>query len=306
MKSFNTISYSFYLVSSLRIHNSDTSEDNNGSSLVSCSVSIIRSTFKLAESPSSLSSNTFGYAPQSSYVLPARPSSVPTGTENLPRLDLFLSTRTVSSTLSNNKLPNDTLDGQVFTRSLTMQRPLTRADHNGTIQCQVESNNNMDVFVVKTVPVNIQCNYSIIRFRLFFSFVLYLVGPNLETGASPVVNLESEALKMIPMDCQIEGNPAPSYVWYELLNNNMSSGGMMPYYGSQNPYGQQYPLIPQSNIPRAGLSVFGQQRQIQRLYQNPGQYAMLCEAQSRGKMVKQEFMITVKRKFSSPGIVSFE
>lgn len=270
--------------------------------MVSCSVSIICSTFKLAEPSLSLSSNNFGLVPQSSFALPARPSSIPTGTENLPRLDLFLSTRTVSSALPNNKLSNDTLDGQVFTRSLTMQRPLTRADHNGTIQCQVESNNNIDVFVVKTTPVNIRCNSSIITVsfpRRHLSFVLYLDGPNLETGASPVVNLESEALTMISMDCQIEGNPSPSYIWYELLSNNVSSGGgVMPYYGGQNPYGQQYPLMPQSNIPTAGLSVFGQTRQIKRLYQNPGQYAMLCQAQSSGKTVKQDFMITVKGKFS--------
>lgn len=149
------------LVSSLRIHNSDTSEDNNGSSPVSCSVSIIRSTFKLAESPSPLSNN-FGIVPPSSFNLPVRASSIPTGTENLPRLDLFLSTRIQPSTLPNNKITNDTLDGQVFTRSIIMQRPLTRADHNGTIQCQVESNNNMDVYVIKSTPVDIQCNHSII------------------------------------------------------------------------------------------------------------------------------------------------
>ena len=160
------------LVSSLRIHNSDTSEDNNGSSPVSCSVSIIRSTFKLAESPSP-SPNNFGIAPPSSFNLPARASSIPTGTENLPRLDLFLSTRIQSSTLPNNKIINDTLDGQVFTRSITMQRPLTRADHNGTVQCQVESNNNMDVYVIKTTPVDIQCNHSMITIfpkQCFFLF----------------------------------------------------------------------------------------------------------------------------------------
>ena len=101
------------LVSSLRIDNSHTSEDNNGSSLVSCSVSIIRSTFKLSES-----------------------TSKSTGTENLPRLDLFFSTRT-SSVLLNKKIYNETLAEQNFTRTITLQRPLTRADHNGTIQCMI-------------------------------------------------------------------------------------------------------------------------------------------------------------------------
>jgi hypothetical protein len=120
---------------------------------------------------------------------------------------------------------------------------------------------------------------------------LNIDGPNLETGALPIVNLESEALKMIAMECQIEANPTPSYVWYEMLNN--MSTGMMPYYGQQNPYGQQYPLQPPSHIPTSGLSVFGTTRQIQRLYQYPGQYAMQCQAQSRGKTIKQEFVITV-------------
>lgn len=97
------------------------------------------------------------------------------------------------------------------------------------------------------------------------------------------------------MDCQIEGNPSPSYVWYELLNSNMSTG-MMPYYGQQNPYGQ-YPLQP--GIPTAGLSVFGTTRQIQKIFQNPGQHVMQCQAQSRGKTIKQEFFINVQREFPS-------
>jgi hypothetical protein len=152
----------FCLVSSLQIHNAHASEDNNGSSLVSCSVSIIRSTFKLTEPPSS--SNNLAIAPPSSLPLSPRVSTALAGTENLPRLDLFLSTRTQSSTLPNNKIYNDTLNEQVFTRTITSQRPLTRADHNGTIQCQVESNNNIDVFVIKKVPINIECNSSIITF----------------------------------------------------------------------------------------------------------------------------------------------
>jgi hypothetical protein len=61
--------------------------------------------------------------------------------------------------LPNNKIYNDTLDGQILTRRIISQRPLTRADHNGTIQCQVESNNNIDVFLGKTVPIDIECKY---------------------------------------------------------------------------------------------------------------------------------------------------
>jgi hypothetical protein len=116
----------------------------------------------LTEPPSS--SNNLAIAPPSSLPLPPRVSTALAGTENLPRLDLFLSTRTQSSTLPNNKIYNDTLNEQVFTRTITSQRPLTRADHNGTIQCQVESNNNIDVFVIKKVPINIECNSSIIIF----------------------------------------------------------------------------------------------------------------------------------------------
>ncbi len=131
------IIFYFCLVSSFEIHNSHVSEDNNGSSLVSCSVSIIRSTFKLVE-PS------------------LQPKSI--GTENLPRLNLFLSSRTSSSVLSDKTISNDTLNEQNFTRTITIQRPLTRADHNGTIQCQVESNNNIDIYLTKTVPIDIECN----------------------------------------------------------------------------------------------------------------------------------------------------
>ncbi|CAF2879574.1 unnamed protein product [Rotaria sp. Silwood2] len=267
-------------VSSLQIHNFHTSEDNNGSSLVSCSVSIIRSTFKLTEPPSSLlsSSNNLAILPPSSLPSSSRTSSSSAlvGTENLPRLHLFLSTRTQSSTLLNNKIYNDTLNEQIFKRTISIQRPLTRADHNETIQCQVESNNNIDVFLIKTIPINVE------------------YGPNLEAGALPTINLEIESLKMIELECQIEANPIPSYVWYDMSNNNNNiSTGIMPYYGHQNPYGQQYPLQPPSNMPIAGLSVFSTTRQVQRIYQNPGQYIMQCQAQSRGKTVKQEFFITV-------------
>lgn len=115
----------------------------------------------------------------------------------------------------------------------------------------------------------------------------------MEAGALPAVNLQSEALNTINLDCQIDGNPSPSYVWYEMVTSNFTE--MMPYYGQQNPYGQ-YPLRPQGSVPTAGLSVFGTTRQIQRLYQNPGQHAMQCQAQARGKTLKQEFIINVLRK----------
>jgi hypothetical protein len=83
----------------------------------------------------------------------------------MPRLDLFISTRTPTLTLPNTKIYNDSLNEQILTRTIISQRPLTRADHNGTIQCQVESSNNMDVFVVKTVPIDIECK---IKIMLFF------------------------------------------------------------------------------------------------------------------------------------------
>ena len=235
------------LVSSLEIHNSHVSEDNNGSSLVSCSVSIIRSVFKLTEPNSQIRS---------------------TGTENLPRLDLALSTRTSSSILSDKKMYNDTLNEQNFTRIITLQRPLTRADHNGTIQCQVESNNNIDIYLIKSVPLNIECMLKMI-FISRRKCCSVVDGPNLETGASPTVNLKSEVLKMIAMECQIEANPSASYVWYDVLNNTT-----------------------------VGQSVFGTTRQIQRIYQYSGQYSMQCQAQSRGKTIKQEFVISVLRKKS--------
>lgn len=212
-------------VSSFTIHNSHVSEDNNGSSLISCSVSIIRSTFKLGES--NFQAKTLGV-------------------ENLPRLDLFLSTRTTSSILSDKKLYNDTLNEQNVTRTITLQRPVTRADHNGSIQCQILSNNNINIYLQKTVPVNVE------------------YGPNLEAGALEKNNLESEVLKMLAMECQIEANPIPSYVWYEMIDNQTNT-----------------------------LSVFGTTRQIQRIYQNSGPHAMQCQAQSRGKTVRQEFFINV-------------
>ncbi|CAF3809732.1 unnamed protein product, partial [Rotaria sp. Silwood1] len=149
------VTYLGLKVSSLQIHNSHVSEDNNGSSLVSYSVSIIRSTFKLPE-PSIQSQNSIIKI---------------IDTENLPRLDLFISTRTTISTtpmFSNKKIYNDTLNEQNFTRTIT------RADHNGTIQCQIESNNCSDIYLIKTVSIGIE------------------YGPNLETDALSTINLEGE------------------------------------------------------------------------------------------------------------------
>ena len=134
-----------FLVSSFIIKNYRVTEERNHSSLVTCSVSIVRSTFKEADlSASSISSNTKS-----------------TGTENMPRLNLFLSTRISSSLspLSDDKITNDTFVGQTLIRSIAMRQSLTRADHNGTIQCQVESTNNLDVYLTKTEFVDIYCEY---------------------------------------------------------------------------------------------------------------------------------------------------
>ena len=134
---FNSI-----LVSSFRIDNSQVSEDNNHSFPLSCSISIILSTFKLSRS--SLRSNNQIF------------KSIEF--ENLPHLDLFISTRSSSSVLLNKNIYNDTLDEQNFTRTITIQRSLTRADHNETIQCQVQSNDKNQIYVIKTVFIDVQCN----------------------------------------------------------------------------------------------------------------------------------------------------
>ena len=94
---------------------------------------------------------------------------------------------------------------------------------------------------------------------------------------------------MMMIECQIDGYPSPSYVWYDMGERNMSSE--IAYYGQQNPF-EQYPLRPSS----AGLTVFATTKQIQRTYQYPGRFVMQCQAQSRGKSFKQEFIINVLRK----------
>ena len=73
---------------------------------------------------------------------------------HLPQLDLFLSTR---NHFSDQKKSEEFLLGQNFTRLMTMQRPLTRADHNGTIQCHVKSTVNHDVYLIKSEFIDIQC-----------------------------------------------------------------------------------------------------------------------------------------------------
>lgn len=92
------------------------------------------------------------------------------------------------------------------------------------------------------------------------------------------VQLESEMMKKTDMECQIEGNPSPSYVWYE-ISSNISTGSASVY--------QPAPV---------GKSVFGTSRQIERIYQYPGQYAMQCQAQANGKTVRQDFVVSVLRK----------
>lgn len=158
----------FCIVSSLQIHNAHTSEDNNGSSLVSCSVSIVRSTFRPSEAPSS--SNNLAIVPPSSLPLSPVSSSLLPGTENLPHLNLFSSTHIPSSMLLNNKVLNDTLNEHILTRTITIKSPLTRADHNGTMQCQVESNNNVDVFLIKRVQINVECKFSL---RIGMLFIIH-------------------------------------------------------------------------------------------------------------------------------------
>lgn len=79
------------------------------------------------------------------------------------------------------------------------------------------------------------------------------------------------------------------------MSTNISTG-IMPYYGHQNPYGQQYPLQPSSNLPTASSSVFSTTKQMQRVYQYPGFYAMQCQAQSRGKTIRQDFFFSIIRK----------
>ena len=150
---------SVVLAASLEIRHHDVSEDQRDAAFVTCSVSIIRSTFKLAE-PLAQTSNNNNNNPSGGLAPRTDATSNLAGTEYLPRLDLFLSTRTPSSTLPNTKSYNTTLNDHILTRYITLQRPLTRADHNGTVQCQVESNTNMDVYLIKTVPVNIQCRSS--------------------------------------------------------------------------------------------------------------------------------------------------
>ena len=96
--------------------------------------------------------------------------------------------------------------------------------------------------------------------------------------------LESEMMKIIAMECQIEANPNPSYVWYELsINATVDSASSYDQY-----------MIPSSGPVQ---SVFGTTREIQRIYQNPGQYAMQCQAQANGRTVRQDFFITVQRMF---------
>lgn len=141
----------YVLASSLEIRNAAVTEENMGNSVVSCSVSIIRSTFKLAE-PLSQQSNV----PAGSLPLRTDLAANAAEIENYPRLDLYLTAQTLPP-LQTSKIYNNTVHEHIVTRTISFQRPLTRADHNGTITCQVESNNNRDVYLVKSVPVNIQC-----------------------------------------------------------------------------------------------------------------------------------------------------
>jgi hypothetical protein len=137
-------------VTSLEIHNARIDEDNNNSSLISCSISIVRSTFRLTDPTSQLTDTSF------SAMQNRATSNQLAGTEYLPRLDLAISSRLQPSFLPNNKIYNDTLHDHILTRRIILQRPLTRADHNGTVQCHVESN-NLELLLVKSLPIDIQC-----------------------------------------------------------------------------------------------------------------------------------------------------
>lgn len=101
-----------------------------------------------------------------------------------------------------------------------------------------------------------------------------------------MVTLKSETMKMISMECQIEANPSPSYVWYE-LSTNQSTGFLSNV--MDQPVGSS----------TSSQSVFGTARQIQRMYQHAGTYSMQCQAQANGKTVRQDFVITVECKFHS-------
>ncbi|CAF0863961.1 unnamed protein product [Didymodactylos carnosus] len=109
-------------ISSFQISNYHGSEDRNGSTLTTCSVTLIRS--------------------RTDQVSP----------EYLPRLDLFVSTRPIE------KRYNDSFVGQNFTRQVTIQRPLTRGDYrdNGTVTCHIVSANDKDLYLTQTVNINIE------------------------------------------------------------------------------------------------------------------------------------------------------
>ncbi|CAF1273721.1 unnamed protein product, partial [Didymodactylos carnosus] len=232
-------------VSSFQISNYHGSEDRNGSTLTTCSVTFIRS--------------------RTDQVSP----------DYLPRLDLFVSTRRIE------KRYNDSFIGQNFTRQVTIQRPLTRGDYrdNGTVTCQILSTNDKDLYLTQTVNINIE------------------YGPDLETGASETNTLVNEVLKSVSMECQIEANPSPSYVWYDTSNATTPLQAALNYQNYQN--NQHYmgggggsPFNSGVGV-SSGRSVFGTQRHIQRFYQSPGIYSMQCQAQSRGKTITQNFNITI-------------
>ena len=73
--------------------------------------------------------------------------------EILPRLDLFISNRNEKTKT------NEFIDGQNFTRTIEIQRSLTRADHNEMVQCQVVSMLNHDVYLKKHETIDVQCKF---------------------------------------------------------------------------------------------------------------------------------------------------
>lgn len=224
-RTFTTI-VSALNISSFRIEHFRISSDQKDSSLLFCSISILRSTFENIEK--STSTNRI---------------------ETLPKLNLFVSNR-------NDQIKtNEFLLGQNLTRTIEIQRRLTRADHNETVQCQVESALNNEVFLIKRETIDFQ------------------YGPNLEAGALDNVQLTSEVMKIIEIECQIEANPSPSFVWYEISSNRSM------LFNNEN--------------------VFGTTKQIQRIYQHEGNFSMQCQAQSNGKTVQQNFLIHVRQSTNS-------
>ena len=87
---------------------------------------------------------------------------IPTVTEHLPVVNLYLSSRPQSFGVPNKKLYNDTINNEIVTRTITLDRPLTRADKNATVKCQVESENGNDVYLVRSAQAEFECKLNLL------------------------------------------------------------------------------------------------------------------------------------------------